>query len=72
MYIDVTGSVSVDNVYDAMTEGDRIHMVNKLHKHGYIGSHKLDGSIGEQSLKRIVDDLKAYVPLSTIAKMYED
>lgn len=28
----------VDDVYDSLTEGQRQHMANKLHKHGYVAA----------------------------------
>lgn len=31
-----TTYASVDTVYDGMDEGQRMHMANKLNKHGYV------------------------------------
>ena len=47
----------VDAFFDAMTDGEKQHMANKLHKHGHVAAKARRGSLQFHSTDDLIDAL---------------
>ena len=76
-YMAATIETSVDGVYDAMSEGERQHMTNKLYKHGYVSpkaTKDFSSFADEDTAEDVVEKLSHFMSMgllvSTIQKKF--
>jgi hypothetical protein len=60
--------IEVDTLYDAMGDGDRQHMANKLYKHGYVSPKAKTFDVHWEDPKRVLDFIASKTSLQLLTR----